>query len=194
MAGGFLAWKASDDEASNGSYGKSQRDQTRAKGNGVIPFVRVWSLLPGSFSPHELLVRRSLLAKMLSATGRLCSTRQKKDPLANDMLPLIWFRVGYVRFDFDLSKIQISYRNVEKKRTLAWQCTTWTFELPAILFETERVTTSFHALQGTVVSDNLFSIIHSDSFCLWIPFARPSSHILEVITHPPPPQHKLGTL
>ena len=61
-----------------------------------------------------LLMRRSILAKMLSATTRLYSMRQDKPP-ANDMLALMRFRVGYVRFIFIFTKSK--YHEEMQKKT-----------------------------------------------------------------------------
>ena len=56
---------------------------------------------------YDVTVMGSLLVKMLSATKGIYSMWQETDSQANDMLTLIWFRVGCACFDLTLSKKQI---------------------------------------------------------------------------------------
>ena len=41
-------------------------------------------------------------------TKRIYSMRQKTQPVTNDMLAIIWFLLGYLRFKLDFPKIEIS--------------------------------------------------------------------------------------
>ena len=78
----------------------------RAKGYQKGQKEPEWSVLPDFdpfcwfFFPRELLVRRRPQAKILSVTKRIYNMRQMINSLANDILTLIWFHVGYVRFNF----------------------------------------------------------------------------------------------
>ena len=85
----------------------NQKGSNEAKGTNVITFP-AFHHFSWSFCPHDLLVRRCLLRKMLSATKMIYRIHQKTNLPANDMLILNWFRVGYVSCKLDSSKMQIS--------------------------------------------------------------------------------------
>ena len=87
--------------------GKGQKGSNEGIRNQWSFWSRFISLLD-SFSPLELLVWSSILAKMLSATKNIHNVHQKTNLLTNEMLTMIFFRVGNERFDFDVSILKIS--------------------------------------------------------------------------------------
>ena len=87
--------------------GKGQKGSNEGIRNQWSFWSRLISLLD-SFSPLELLVCSSILAKMLSATKNIHNVHQKTNLLTNEMLTMILFRVGNERFDFDVSILKFS--------------------------------------------------------------------------------------
>ena len=107
IIGGLQVHKSSDDTASNVSCerAKGKRDQTTFKVNRrdyFRPYLFPWHFC---VSPHELNIGVERYAGENVISNNI---RQKTTPLANDISTLIRFRVGYMRFNLDLSKMQKS--------------------------------------------------------------------------------------
>ena len=133
MTGVFPAQEVNDGGVSNVSYEKGKRNQKGVKGTGVKPSAHVGFPLPRSFFPYDLLVRRSLLVKMLPAKTMIYSMCQKPYPLANNTFGFVWAMCILI-----LIYQKCKYKKIQKNLHWLHNALTWTLELPRLLFPTDR--------------------------------------------------------